>query len=150
MFHIFFIIRFILTYFQHSSRFSSNETPKTILKIIEIQVFRANVFQMPPKTQKEPTNVLDIGSSDEENGAGASKRSRNASSDKAPPQTKSQTVPQQQQSSKATGPSGFDDQTLQFRSFWKAGSIAIGPTILSATAQGSFSILASYISLIVL
>ncbi|KAF3440746.1 hypothetical protein FNV43_RR19032 [Rhamnella rubrinervis] len=80
-------------------------------------------------------NVVNIGSSDEDNDAGARKWSRNASSDKVPPQTKSQTLPQQQQSSKATTPSVSDYQTLQFRSFWKAGSIVIGPTILSANTQ---------------
>lgn len=102
-------------------------------------------MKMAPKREKEAVEVVDIGSSDEENDAGgASERSGNAkaSSGEAPPQTKTQAAAQQQSSSEAATPSVSDYQTLQFRSFWKAGSTDFGPSSVSAPARGPVPILA--------
>ncbi|XP_015889908.2 protein MICRORCHIDIA 2 [Ziziphus jujuba] len=92
---------------------------------------------MPPKTVKKPIDVVDIESSDEENDAGttASKGNRKASSNKAPTPTKpSKPQPQQQTSKPTTPPVVTDNQTLLFRSFWKAGAVDIGPAFKSVVA----------------
>ncbi|CAL9027171.1 unnamed protein product [Prunus brigantina] len=83
---------------------------------------------MAPKREKEAIPVVEL-DSDDDNGAGvgAPNQNNNASSTGAPPQATSQ--PQQQ-------PLAPNCQTLDSRSFWKAGDYAVGPTARPYIAQG--------------
>lgn len=88
----------------------------------------ARAFEMAPKREKEAIPVVEL-DSDDDNGAGvgAPNQNNNASSTGAPPQATSQ--PQQQ-------PLAPNCQTLDSRSFWKAGDYAVGPTARPYIAQG--------------
>ncbi|GMP27284.1 hypothetical protein CsSME_00003343 [Camellia sinensis var. sinensis] len=81
---------------------------------------------MLPKQEKVPINVVDIDSSDDdENGFEAVARYGNTSS-KVP---SLQTNPKVQQNTLTNPPSsGSGYQSLESRSFWKAGNYNIGPT----------------------
>ncbi|KAF5960963.1 hypothetical protein HYC85_002172 [Camellia sinensis] len=81
---------------------------------------------MLPKQEKVPINVVDIDSSDDdENGFEAVTRYGNTSS-KVP---SLQTNPKVQQNTLTNPPSsGSGYQSLESRSFWKAGNYNIGPT----------------------
>ncbi|PQM37136.1 protein MICRORCHIDIA 2-like [Prunus yedoensis var. nudiflora] len=83
---------------------------------------------MAPKREKEAIPVVEL-DSDDDNGAGvgAPNQNNNASSTGAPPQATPQ--PQQQ-------PLAPNCQTLDSRSFWKAGDYAVGPTARPYIAQG--------------
>ncbi|KAK2990451.1 hypothetical protein RJ640_011199 [Escallonia rubra] len=76
---------------------------------------------MPPKQDKNPANVVDIASSDDEGGTGAEKRNS--------------TPPNRPQSQSRPQANSSIAKTLESRSFWKAGAYDIGPTT-SAPAQG--------------
>ncbi|KAL6274027.1 hypothetical protein ACE6H2_024719 [Prunus campanulata] len=83
---------------------------------------------MAPKREKEAIPVVEL-DSDDDNGAGigAPNQNNNDSSTGAPPQATPQ--PQQQ-------PLAPNCQTLDSRSFWKAGDYAVGPTARPYIAQG--------------
>ncbi|CAN6563234.1 unnamed protein product [Malus baccata var. baccata] len=78
---------------------------------------------MAPKREKDATTVVEL-DSDDENGAGAGPQNQ---TNNAPPQTTSQ-PPQQ--------PAIPNNQTLESRSFWRAGDYAVGPTSRASIAQG--------------
>ncbi|KAA8547441.1 hypothetical protein F0562_003694 [Nyssa sinensis] len=84
---------------------------------------------MSSNQKKEPINVVDIDSSDDENGVGVERRnntSRNVPSLQSRPDV---------QSTITNPPSASGYNTLDSRSFWKAGAYDVGPTKW-APAQG--------------
>lgn len=79
------------------------------------------VFGMAPKREKDATTVVEL-DSDDENGAGPQNQTN-----KPPPQTTSQPLQR---------PVIPNYQTLESRSFWRAGDYAVGPTSRASIAQG--------------
>lgn len=82
---------------------------------------------MLPKQEKEPVNLVEIDSSDDEDGFGVG-RSNNSSSINEP------TIPQVETAA-VNPPLASGNQTLESRSFWKAGDFTVGPTKFTP-AQG--------------
>ncbi|KAI4314800.1 hypothetical protein L6164_027672 [Bauhinia variegata] len=90
---------------------------------------------MPPKREREDVPVVNIDSSDDENGAGPG--TSNASSSKTPSHSQARPQVQQQNNSASNTPlSASNNQLLQSRSFWKAGDYVVGPTSKPAPAEG--------------
>ncbi|XAR73817.1 hypothetical protein NMG60_11007911 [Bertholletia excelsa] len=84
---------------------------------------------MPPTREREPVNVVvEIDSSDDEDGVGAGGRNNNTSSSKPTLQTR-----QQVKSTVANPPSSSGRQTTESRSFWKAGDYEISFTTSAPT-----------------
>lgn len=92
---------------------------------------------MPPKVEKEHLNVVDIASSDDDGDAqtvarkkasslGERQLRRNISSPEIP-----------QSSGSITPPALPSDETLDSRSFWKAGNYVFGPTSKPALLEGA-------------
>ena len=92
---------------------------------------------MPPKLVKQPVNVVEIdsGSDDEEDGVTVVSTTNKSSSSNRKPQP-------QPQPPKPT-PAPPNHQTLECRSFWKAGAYSVGPTSGIATTQGHITMLSS-------
>ncbi|WRX08311.1 Morc [Theobroma cacao] len=84
---------------------------------------------MPPKTEKErPLNVVEVTSSEDEGGA-RTVATQKVCSVTTPPPPLQISGPDMPQSSGAIEPSVLpSDETLESRSFWKAGNYAVGPT----------------------
>ncbi|XP_022740516.1 protein MICRORCHIDIA 2-like isoform X3 [Durio zibethinus] len=92
---------------------------------------------MPLKTEKEPLNVVDIASSDEEGGA-KTVATKKVSSITAQPTPLQISGLETSQGSEAIMPPLLPfNETLESRSFWKAGNYAVGPTSKPALLQGS-------------
>ncbi|XP_065852635.1 protein MICRORCHIDIA 2-like [Euphorbia lathyris] len=91
---------------------------------------------MPPKLQKQPTNVVEIDSSDDEDRIAVVAASNKSSSSN--PSSKSLPQPQQSLSAMEIGHTSPapDSQGLEYRSFWKAGGYEVGPVNRMANAQG--------------
>ncbi|KAF7828908.1 protein MICRORCHIDIA 1-like [Senna tora] len=85
---------------------------------------------MPPKREKDDVNVVAIDSDDEND---AVPGTSNAPSNKTP----SQSMPSvQQQQNPASNTVSSVPGNLEFRSFWKAGDYAVGPTVMPSPIQG--------------
>lgn len=85
---------------------------------------------MPPKQEKGVPSVVEVASSDDEDGIRVEKR-KNSSSNKP--------LLQNRPKVHATAPPGPSNLTLEARSFWKAGAYDIGPTKWTPT-EGTFYI----------
>ncbi|XVF59714.1 hypothetical protein PTKIN_Ptkin07bG0298100 [Pterospermum kingtungense] len=83
---------------------------------------------MPPKTEKEPPNVVDLASSDDEGGARTA-----AAANKVSTITSLTEMPQT--SGAITTFVLPSEEALESRSFWKAGNYAVGPTSKSFMLQ---------------
>uniref|UniRef100_A0A5B7BTN5 Putative MORC family CW-type zinc finger protein 3 n=1 Tax=Davidia involucrata TaxID=16924 RepID=A0A5B7BTN5_DAVIN len=75
------------------------------------------------KQEKDPINVVDIDSSDDENGVGVERRNNTS-----PNEPSLQTTRPEVQSTITNPPSVPGYRTLDSRSFWKAGAYEVGPT----------------------
>ncbi|PON71531.1 Histidine kinase-like ATPase, C-terminal domain containing protein [Parasponia andersonii] len=99
---------------------------------------------MPPKIDKEAITVVDICSrdEDEDGGAGVSNGNSDASSNKPPSEAGPPVPPMAHRDSATTTavattttPFVSVDQSFDHRSFWKAGSYAVDPSIKPPLAQ---------------
>ncbi|XVF17969.1 hypothetical protein REPUB_Repub10bG0171000 [Reevesia pubescens] len=88
--------------------------------------------RMPPKTEKETLNVVDISSSDEEIGAQTV-----AIAQQPPLQISATEMPQSSGSITPPAPVVPSYEILESRSFWKAGNYSVGPTSKPTLFQGS-------------
>uniref|UniRef100_A0A2P2LGK5 Uncharacterized protein MANES_02G099900 n=1 Tax=Rhizophora mucronata TaxID=61149 RepID=A0A2P2LGK5_RHIMU len=99
---------------------------------------------MPPKTEKRPIDVVAIDSSDDEDCVAVAATGDISSSaiPKPPPwQCRTQRPPQsaalsQQVSPEVLSPPIPAYQTLEFRSFWKAGACVVAPIARKSLPQG--------------
>lgn len=86
---------------------------------------------MPPKQEKGVPNVVEVASSDDEDGIRVEKR-KNPSSNKP--------LLQNRPKVNATATPGSGNSTLEARSFWKAGAYDISPTKWTPTEGSIYSI----------
>ena len=86
---------------------------------------------MPPKREKNDVPVIDVDISDNENDAAPG--TSNVSSEMA----SSQPLVQQQINPVSNAPSSFPNaQSLESRSFWKAGDYVVAPSLKPAPFEG--------------
>ncbi|XP_021603097.1 protein MICRORCHIDIA 2 isoform X2 [Manihot esculenta] len=95
--------------------------------------------RQPPNRGQQPINVVEIDSSDdEEEGATVVAPSKRSSSSDTKPKPKAQPQQNQNRSPEAIGLTQPTPnlQTLECRSFWKAGACVVGPTARTAPPPG--------------
>ncbi|XVE82540.1 hypothetical protein DITRI_Ditri16bG0013400 [Diplodiscus trichospermus] len=94
---------------------------------------------MPLKTGKEPLNVVDLASSDDDDGGAhtvaATKEASSITAQSSPVQISGPGIPQS--SGAITQSALTSNETLDSRSFWKAGNYAVGPTSKPVPLQGT-------------
>ncbi|XWS33815.1 hypothetical protein CRYUN_Cryun22dG0115200 [Craigia yunnanensis] len=90
---------------------------------------------MPPKTEKELLNVADLAGGDDEGGAQTFAVTKKVSEQAPPLQISAPEMPQS--SAAITPPVLPSNETLDSRSFWKAGNYAVGPISKPALFQGT-------------
>ncbi|GMI76939.1 microrchidia 2, CRT1 Homologue 1 [Hibiscus trionum] len=90
---------------------------------------------MPPKIEKEHLNVVDIASSDDEGGGQTIKKASSIRDQPPQPEISRPEVPRS--SGAITPPILPSSETLDSRSFWKAGNYVAGPSSKHALLQGT-------------
>ncbi|TYI01478.1 hypothetical protein ES332_A11G203300v1 [Gossypium tomentosum] len=92
---------------------------------------------MPPKVEKEHLNVVDIASSDDDGDAQTVARKQASSLGERQLRRNISSPEMPQSSGPITPPALPSGETLDSRSFWKAGNYVIGPTSKPALLEGA-------------